>query len=407
MSSERILVVDDSAQIRDFMSSVVLKPEGYVINMARNGLEGMASVVSYSPDLIVTDYAMPDMNGLKMVDEIRQAGYDTPVILITAEGSENIAVEALRRGVMDYFVKPFDPISMLEAIRRILGAARVGAVPAGIPDQQRLKALNLLLSIGKSITALRDVNQIYNRLLESAVYLAGAEAGLLMLVEPESGELVLRAVYNMPGEQIIGRTVSDQLAKQVQSSGKSILIDPDNPHQIKTNYLVNSLLYSPILDSNKVVGVLNVHNRIKREPISSQDIGSIASLIDFASVAIQNVNAFSEVSREHAYLERIVNNFTDSVLVIDTGGKLQYCNPSACQLLGLSPDAPSPVGQPVSELEGTPSVLDILKNVAAINFTNLVVDIDERKVHVSSSRIAGIGYVLVIRDVTHLLKPVA
>ncbi|MBN1119695.1 MAG: response regulator [Anaerolineae bacterium] len=389
------------------MSNVVLKPEGYVINMARNGLEGMASVLSYSPDLIVTDYAMPDMNGLKMVDEIRQAGYDTPVILITAEGSENIAVEALRRGIMDYFVKPFDPLDMLESVRRILGAARVGAVPAGIPDQQRLKALNLLLSIGKSITALQDVNQIYNRLLEAAVYLAGAEAGLLMLTDQETGELVLKAVVNMPGEQIIGRPVSDQLARQVLESGRPVLIDPDSPHQIKTNYLVNSLLYSPITNGDKVVGVLNVHNRVKKEPISSQDIGSIASLIDFASVAIRNVSAFSEVSRERAYLERVVHNFADAVFVIDAGEKLQYCNPAACALLGFSPDAPSPLGQPVADINANPSILDILKNVSTINFTNLTVDIGERKVHVRANRIAGIGYVLVIRDVTHLLKPAA
>ena len=185
MSGEHILIVDDSAQMRDFLADVVLRPEGYAVDVARNGAEGLAFVLANAPDLIITDLAMPDMNGLEMLHGIREHGIRVPAMLMTAEGSEDLAVQALRLGVMDYFVKPFDPEAMLEAVRRVLQASRIGSVPTGVPDQRRLQTLNTLIAVGKSVTSLLDLEQILSRVVEAAVYLSQGEEGVLMLVDEE------------------------------------------------------------------------------------------------------------------------------------------------------------------------------------------------------------------------------
>lgn len=139
MSSERILIIDDSAEMRDFLVKLVFRPAGYVVDIARNGFEGLASAINNDPDLIVSDIAMPEMDGLEMVEELRRSQMSTPVILMTAEGSEAIAVRAMRAGVMDYFVKPFDPVELQERVKRILSERKPVYQQRQRPDDQLAK----------------------------------------------------------------------------------------------------------------------------------------------------------------------------------------------------------------------------------------------------------------------------
>jgi two-component system phosphate regulon sensor histidine kinase PhoR len=120
VSGERILVVDDSKEVRDFLADTVLATEGFIVDTARDGKEGLSAALADTPDLIITDQAMPKMTGLELVEHIRQAGLRIPIILMTAEGSEEISVQAFRAGVNDYFTKPFDPEELLTSIHGIL-----------------------------------------------------------------------------------------------------------------------------------------------------------------------------------------------------------------------------------------------------------------------------------------------
>src|SRR5690606_36309845 len=74
VTGARILVVDDNEQVRDFMAETVLRPEGYTVDVAEKGLEGLATALTNGPDLIVTDLALPDLDGLKMVQQLRERG---------------------------------------------------------------------------------------------------------------------------------------------------------------------------------------------------------------------------------------------------------------------------------------------------------------------------------------------
>ena len=133
VSGERILVVDDSAEVRDFLANTALKPEGYQVETARNGLEGMEMAIASPPDLIITDNAMPKMTGLEMIAGLRAQKVDTPAILMTAEGSEEIAAQSFRVGVRYYFIKPFDPEELLAAILAIFPGSE--AQEAATPDE--------------------------------------------------------------------------------------------------------------------------------------------------------------------------------------------------------------------------------------------------------------------------------
>ncbi len=120
---KRILVVDDDELMRSFLSSV-LREEGYGVEEARNGTEGLAKLPGSDFELVITDLRMPDMSGLALLQEGKKARSDVRWIIITAYGSIGSAVEAMKAGASDYLTKPFrDPDELRRVIGRVLREA--------------------------------------------------------------------------------------------------------------------------------------------------------------------------------------------------------------------------------------------------------------------------------------------
>ena len=113
-----ILVVDDEPIARQSLSDI-LRLEGYNVTAVANGELAVEHVRSYSVDLILLDLKMPGMNGLDVVQVVNQISPDTEIILLTAYGSMESAVEALRQRVHDYLLKPASPMQILESVKHI------------------------------------------------------------------------------------------------------------------------------------------------------------------------------------------------------------------------------------------------------------------------------------------------
>lgn len=112
-----ILVVDDEPVARQSLSDI-LRLEGYQVTAVANGELAVDHVRQYTVDLIVLDLKMPGMNGMDVVQVVNQISPDTEIILLTAFGSVETAVEALRQRVHDYLFKPASPNQILESVRR-------------------------------------------------------------------------------------------------------------------------------------------------------------------------------------------------------------------------------------------------------------------------------------------------
>lgn len=112
-----ILVVDDEPVARQSLSDI-LRLEGYNVTAVANGEQAVEHVRNHAVDLIVLDLKMPGMNGLDVVQVVNQISPDTEIILLTAFGSMESAVEALRQRVHDYLLKPASPGQILESVKR-------------------------------------------------------------------------------------------------------------------------------------------------------------------------------------------------------------------------------------------------------------------------------------------------
>ena len=116
-----ILVVDDAAFMRMMIRDILAK-EGYRIEEAVNGRDAVEKYDQVAPDLVTLDITMPEMNGIDALKAIREKDPNARVIMVSAMGQQQMIVEALESGAMDFIVKPFQPTKVLETVKKCLAA---------------------------------------------------------------------------------------------------------------------------------------------------------------------------------------------------------------------------------------------------------------------------------------------
>ncbi len=414
MPNERILVVDDSAPIRDFIAHTVLANEGYDVLTAADGKEGLVLAQDLQPDLILTDYMMPNLNGLEMIEALHAANLSAPIILMTAEGSEALAVRALRSGVYDYLIKPITADALINAVREALRRHWKDQIKERVPAhllesnrrlEKRLRELSTLMNIGTSVTAMLDLQQVLNSVVEAAVTLSGAEEGSLMLVDEQSGELYVRAAKNFDQQTVhtLRLPVEDSLAGQVVRIGEPLVVGGNEDKvKIKTKFLVKGIVYVPLRAPNKVIGVLSVDNRLEARSFEPHDVQILLLLADFAAVAVQNARLYAEMIRERDTLDAILHDTDDYVIVVDSNDCILFCNATARNAFNIT--RTDFVGQPLHTVISHPEVLALFAK-EALSGRGRRSEITlggEKFLNAQLTIIESVGRAAVMQDITHL-----
>ncbi len=122
--AESILIVDDEDIIRESLSFVLAK-EGYRVREAPNGRVALDILKEDSIDLVVTDLEMPEMKGIELLEQASRVSPETLVVIITAYGSIETAIQGLRKGAVDYILKPVEFDELIVKIGRLMASRRV------------------------------------------------------------------------------------------------------------------------------------------------------------------------------------------------------------------------------------------------------------------------------------------
>lgn len=182
----KILIVDDEADIRESLETL-LDLEGYQVETAANATEGARKIDSGNYDLILLDLMMPDRSGMEVLREVREREDDTPIFMITAYGSVEVAVNAIKAGANDYFSKPWNNDKLLIEIARMIAQSRLQQENTQLKRalKQRYSFPNI---IGKSDRMLR--------ILDLVSQAAPSRATILITGETGTGkELIAKAIH--------------------------------------------------------------------------------------------------------------------------------------------------------------------------------------------------------------------
>lgn len=179
---EKILVVDDEINMQ-LVLKAMLQKEGYEVLTASDGMEALGILKANGAAAVVTDLKMPKLDGMGLLEKIQEDFPSIPVIMITAHGTVSTAVEALKKGALDYIMKPFDQDDLKNIIRK---AVRTGRLNEGeiFPGQD----MDRSGIIGSS--------QVVARIMESIRKVAGTTTTVLITGETGTGkELVANAIH--------------------------------------------------------------------------------------------------------------------------------------------------------------------------------------------------------------------
>ncbi len=182
----RILVVDDEPDIRESLEAL-LTSENYQVTLASNAAEGLKRLETSTFDLVLLDLMMPDKSGMQVLEEVRARDTETPIFMITAYGSIEVAVSALKHGAQDYFPKPWDNEKLLVEIDRMIAARRLERENTELKRalRQRYSFPNI---VGKS--------ERMQRILDLVGQVAASRATILITGETGTGkELIANAIH--------------------------------------------------------------------------------------------------------------------------------------------------------------------------------------------------------------------
>jgi two-component system, chemotaxis family, chemotaxis protein CheY len=119
--AKSILLVDDAVFMRMMLKNILLQNGYEVAGEAPNGAVAVEMYQKLSPDLVIMDITMPEMDGITAVKAIKNANKNAKLIMCSAMGQENIVIDAIQAGAMDFIVKPFQADRVLEAVKKVIG----------------------------------------------------------------------------------------------------------------------------------------------------------------------------------------------------------------------------------------------------------------------------------------------
>jgi two-component system nitrogen regulation response regulator GlnG len=178
-----LLVIDDEQSVR-YSFRRVFEGDGVTVLTARTAAEGLQQIREQAPDVVVLDLQLPDRSGLDVFQEIHALDPKRPVIFITAHGTTETAIEAMKRGAFDYLVKPVDLDRLSQLLDRAYEAARLMHVPAVLPAEDSGDRI-----VGRS--------PVMQEMCKAIGRIAPQDVNVLILGESGTGkELVARALYH-------------------------------------------------------------------------------------------------------------------------------------------------------------------------------------------------------------------
>lgn len=183
----RVLVVDDEIEYQRVFS-YLLKKNGYMVMSCSGGREALQILESNEIDLVMTDLKMPEMDGVELVRQVKRRWEDVDLMVITAYGSIESAVEAMKYGAAGYSIKNSDPEALLKDVERL---AKIKLLER---ENQALQQQNVL---GEDMF-LNTQNRKFRQLLEVCRQIAPSDINLLILGESGVGkEVIARYIHNL------------------------------------------------------------------------------------------------------------------------------------------------------------------------------------------------------------------
>jgi len=337
LNAAQILIAENDRASMERLTEL-LEDAGYNVQNAYYGGDALWAIEHGQFDLVLVDAALQDEHHRPVIQVINEIA-SIPWIAVV-DGHPMSIDRSMRAGAFGT-VSSDDPSTVLlklvgaalgqmpASISASLHAAQHGARPGTDPLdgstsailQRQLVEQHTLSRLARSLSSVLDVDALLTQVVEAAVSLTSAEEGLLLLPDEEEQALFIRAHKGIDSETASNFRIKTEntLAGQVFRSGQPVLVGDQGWQKIKTEYLVQSLLYVPLISKGTTIGVLGVNNIKSNRTFTDHDVDLLQDLAAHAAIAIENARLFEESRQRAAELQMLVEagKAANSTLAID------------------------------------------------------------------------------------------
>ncbi len=226
----KILVVDDERGLREGCRRI-LESEGYSVDPANNGQEGLELLQKNSYDLILVDLIMPVMGGLELMKEVNKLNHDIIMIVITGFATIETAVDAMKQGAYDYIPKPFSPDQLLAVVNRGLERQRLRRQAQQLMEERDRRLLEIANEKSKLLTivhSIADAVLVINRDQQLVLWNPAAIKMLNLTDNPKPGTNINQIIPQHDLIQIINNAIDPESSRYTTISEEIELREPES-----------------------------------------------------------------------------------------------------------------------------------------------------------------------------------
>jgi len=309
----RVLIVEDESEMLELMRNMLRLTRCQVL-AASSGGEALdilrrEAAAGHEIDLVLLDIMMPEMDGYEVIARVKADPVlcNTAFIVTTALDSISDKTLGLGMGADDYLTKPFDPQELL---------ARIDAVMRIRRSEQTLRRRNqelaALVEISRMVTSSLDMDEVLEATMQGIREILRVQAGSLVLMSEETGNLVFRKTLGPKRDWIAGRTLQpgEGIVGYVVRSGEPQLVNnvERDPHFLaeideETGFTSRTILCVPLTIHDQVVGAIEVINKLDGV-FTERDLKLLQAMAASVAVAVDNANLYSELADFAEVLER-------------------------------------------------------------------------------------------------------
>lgn len=313
-SRERILLVESDPEISDLISRQTLQSLGYQVQVARAASGAIQEAARFAPDILITNLNLPDLSGKDLLVALNSQGVNVPVIVIAQKGMESDLIQAFRLGATDYLLWPMREAEIVSAVERVIKQVRARRERETLARQlkqtndelqQRVRELTTIFAIGKAVTSITNQRELFDKIVEGAVYVTEADSGWLLLREERSKAFTLAAQRNLPKPIAakINQPWDDGISSLVALSGETLSISGEPLARFKVAQLGQSALVAPVKLKKEVVGLLVVVRR-EPNPFNPSNRTLLEAVADYASISLVNASLFRALEERARSLQQ-------------------------------------------------------------------------------------------------------
>ncbi len=311
-----------------------LKSVGYQVDVVADSSAAIKLSLQTPPDLILADLNLPGLSTKDLLVALSAQGVNTPLLVIANKGQEHDIIQAFRLGAADYILWPARDAEVVSAVERVIKGVH------GIRDRQRLdlklsemnqelqrriREMTAIINIGKAVISINDQRFLFQKIVDGAVQVSGANIAWLLVRDQESKAFLLAAHRGLPDgwSKKMNMPLDDGISGLVALSGETLAIAGDPLLKFRVANLGKSACAVPIKVQNEVIGMLVVVRR-EAQPFDRTAQTLLEAVTDYASISLVNARLFRALQesvnasregerRQNALLESIRSSISEEL----------------------------------------------------------------------------------------------